>query len=400
MEMSAFFSPDTSGVALQRAVENGVSFIDAYAPSVESWSGCTPWHEPCVGCSVAYTRQNEEHVFFRALLNAAARGVRVRLLTNKFDSVRECKNAVTMLTYFSKIFEVRTYATTTFQHSKVMIVDECVAISSVNWSKSSFIENREAGVLMCSAAEGSDDIVGVSSYMRTVFDYDWALADIWTPPNELSTSDLALIRNSSYLEPFPLPKHNISEPHFVPELRRTLVPGNKVTVNVGPDAASTALYHELASTQSTLDIYTYQITDEVFAKFIVELSKRLGRVRVILSRAIFMDEDRFDSIRIVDQMRNESQGRIEFLSSPHFYRYAHLKIWVRDGKTVGLSTGNFSPSDIPPIHPYPPFRDPAWRSINRDFNVVVSDVNFTKQFSELITGDGAHFKAYTKPSKF
>jgi hypothetical protein len=65
-----------------------------------------------------------------------------------------------------------------------------------------------------------------------------------------------------------------------------------------------------------------------------------------------------------------------------------------------VSTGNFSPSDIPPIHPYPPFHDPAWHSINRDFNVVISDVKSAKQFSELIAGDGAHFNAYTKPTKF
>lgn len=406
MTLSAFFSPDTSAVALRRAVEGATRAIDVYSPSIESWSGCAPRRASCVGCSAAYTRQNEEQVLFRALLNAAARGVRVRLLTNKFDGTRECEGTVSMLSYFSEVFEVKTYATTTFQHAKVIIIDDCVALSSVNWSKSSFIENREAGVLMCAAAAAAVDFAAadsVSSYMRTVFDYDWTLGETWTPPNALSASDLAIIRNASYLEPFPLPKHNITEPHFVPSYSRTLIPGDKVALSVGPDAASTALYHELGNAKSTLDIYTYQITDDVFAKFINELSRRV-RVRVILSRAIFMDEDRYESIRVVDRLRETSDGRITFFSSPHFYRYAHLKIWVRDGASesavVGVSTGNFSPSDIPPIHPYPPFHDPAWRSINRDFNVVISDVKFAKQFSELIAGDGAHFNVYTKPTKF
>jgi len=334
-------------------------------------------------------------VFFRALLNAANRGVRVRLLTNAFDDVRECRDGVSMLTYFSQVprIEVKTYATTTFQHAKVLVVDDCVAVSSVNWSKSSFIENREAGILMCGSA-------GVVEYATTVFDFDWHLGRSWMPPNALSRSDIALMRNASYLAPFALPKHNITEPHYVPRLVSIGVRGDAVSLNVAPDTASTALYDELSHTHETLDVYTYQITDDVFARFLITLSERVA-IRVALSRAIFMDEDRRASTIVVEQIRAESKGRIEFFTSPHFYRYAHLKIWIRDRDTVGLSTGNFSPSDIPsPIHPFPPFGDPAWRAINRDFNVVVRDRTFANEFQRLFDGDREHFERYRAPSKF
>lgn len=96
-------------------------------------------------------------MLFRELLNARRdRGVRVRVLTNTFDDERTCAGKVSPLGFLAMTAEVATYRTTTFQHAKIIIVDgERTAISSVNWSKGSFLANREAGVVLSSSKEAA-----------------------------------------------------------------------------------------------------------------------------------------------------------------------------------------------------------------------------------------------------
>ena len=44
-------------------------------------------------------------------------------------------------------------------------------------------------------------------------------------------------------------------------------------------------------------------------------------------------------------------------SSPHFFRYAHLKVLIVDDERVVVATGNLSPSDLP--FPIPRGFEPA-----------------------------------------
>jgi phosphatidylserine/phosphatidylglycerophosphate/cardiolipin synthase-like enzyme len=358
-------------------------------------------------------RDEEEFVLFRDLLNAKARGVRVRVLTNKFDGVRECAGTVSVLTYMSRAFEVRTYATTTFQHAKVLIADRNVtSVSSVNWSKTSYLENREAGVVIHD--------VGVAEFASDVFEYDWAVADAWTPPPTPGISrdddDMMKNANKSTLTPFAVPRRNISEPHYEPPLvnfgEPMSVPGSRVRVSVSPDCAARTVMDAMLQANSTLDVYTYQLTDPLFASILSKLiTKTPGvRVRFLMSRAVFGDEDREQSIRIVDALQRAVAGNhhaVEFRSSPHFYRYAHLKIMIvnaddtNENSLVILQTGNLSPSDLPfPVVPFVPFGRLGWRSINRGFQIIIRDDAVAKYFANLFNGDYQYAACYKPPSKF
>ena len=396
-KVTVFTSPETSGDVARAVVEGAARTLDVYTPSVESWSGCSRRSASCVGCEPGYLTANETFVLFRDLINAANRGVRVRLLTNEFDDARECAGKMSALSYLSLVFEVRTYRTTTFQHAKVLIADgETVSISSVNWSRGAFLENREAGV----AIEKSP---GAAQYVSRVYSYDWSVAEPWVAPNTgISDDDIKRIRDGRFLQPFEIERRNISEPHYEawPLGDPVVVSEDAIDISVSPDAgAATMMEFINVSTHSSLDVYTYQITDDRFADAIVALAlDRNVRVRILLSRAIYSDRDRRLSTLVVDRMRRTAKGKIMFLSSPHFYRYAHLKVMISDGTAVAVSTGNLSPSDLPfPVHPFPPHE----ASINRDFEVIIRNGDVVERFARLFEGDlelGA--TPYRRPSKF
>lgn len=395
--LTPFFSPDTSADASASLVREARESVDVFAPAVESWSGCGATKSGCAGCAPDRVRANEAFVLFRELLNAAHRGVRVRLLTNRFDSVRECAGAVSVLSYFAENFDVRTYTSTTFMHAKAMIVDNNVtAISSVNWSKSSYLENREAGVVARSKS--------VAEFAGEVFEYDWSVAEVWRMPanDGISEDEIQRMKSSEWLEPFPIPSRNISAPHYSPKkLRETWCKGAAVKVSVSPDAGAATML-EAMNASATLDIYTYQITDDFFASRLLKLADAGVIVRIVLSRAIFSDVDRKLSASLVDKMRENE--KIVFRSSPRYYRYAHLKIMIvdrgREGERVVLATGNLSPSDLPlPVRPFLPLHK-GGASINRDFEIVMHDANIVEQFQNLFDGDMAYTSPYRRPSKF
>ena len=395
--LTAFFSPDTSADASASLVREAKESVDVFAPAVESWSGCGAGKTGCAGCAPDRVRASEAFVLFRELLNAAHRGVRVRLLTNRFDDVKECIGAVSVTSYFSENFDVRTYTSTTFMHAKAMIVDGNVtAISSVNWSKSSYLENREAGVVARSKS--------VAKFAGEVFEYDWSVAEVWRMPanDGISEDEIRRMKSSEWLEPFPIPSRNISAPHYSPKKQReTWCKGAAVKVSVSPDAGAMTMLEAMNATTS-LDVYTYQITDDFFATRLLKLADDGVIVRIVLSRAIFSDVDRKLSTSLVDKMRENK--KIVFRSSPRFYRYAHLKIMIvdrgRDSERVALATGNLSPSDLPlPVRPFIPCQK-GGAAVNRDFEIVMHDANIVEQFQNLFDGDMAYTSPYRRPSKF
>eukprot|EP01138_Halocafeteria_seosinensis_P014751 gb/GECG01015059.1/.p1 GENE.gb/GECG01015059.1/~~gb/GECG01015059.1/.p1 ORF type:complete len:138 (+),score=7.10 gb/GECG01015059.1/:1-414(+) len=78
-------------------------------------------------------------------------------------------------------------------------------------------------------------------------------------------------------------------------------------------------------------------------------------------------------------------------ATPSYYDFSHQKYWIVDGKRLGLSTGNWSPTDYPDDisgnGTYPPFPDKDWQPVNRDFNVEVTNPEIVKVFQDTFTND-------------
>ena len=224
--------------------------------------------------------------------------------------------------------------------------------------------------------------------------HEWA-----TPTDGIDDDDIRMMRNATRLEPFPLPSSNRS--HYVP--KRASYVAN-VAVATSPDAGATVVREALLSTRHSLRIYTYQITDVDIADVILDLIReRDVRVSMVLSRAIFMDSDRTASTKVVEYMRENARGNgtMSLRSSPHFFRYAHLKVLIVDDERVVVATGNLSPSDLP--FPIPRSFEPAsdsGRPVNRDFEVVIDDRRAANAFRLLFEGDSRDSTAYKPPTKF
>ena len=182
---------------------------------LRSWIYCTDYKEECegcTGCSVEKQR-NETFPVFPALLNAIhQRGVQIRIITNNF-TIPACPGNITPFDWLVlNNVQVRFYTTTTFQHAKYIVIDKGAktAVSSVNWSYTSFLRNREAGVILenctCSAI----------TFYQSVFEYDWDNGMDYVITQTYSPSEMKIITDPAYM-PYTIPGKDV-EGGFVTQL--------------------------------------------------------------------------------------------------------------------------------------------------------------------------------------
>ena len=109
-------------------------------------------------------------------------------------------------------------------------------------------------------------------------------------------------------------------------------------------------------------------------------------VTVLVSHSIY---DSTDSKLAQTCYKTMYSGGMKIRKAPSFFRFSHLKMFVVDGKTVGLSSGNFSPTDYPEGSSFPPFGQSGWQSVNRDSNVLIENLDLVRQFTNVMDADWA-----------
>lgn len=81
------------------------------------------------------------------------------------------------------------------------------------------------------------------------------------------------------------------------------------------------------------------------------------------------------------------------------YEFSHQKYWIVNGKRLGLSTGNWSPTDFPDKatddHVYPPYGEPNWQDVNRDFQVAVEEPELVGIFQKTFVEDSQRGRWWT-----
>ena len=193
--------------------------------------------------------QNESFPLFPALLNAVHRnGIKVRLITNNYTQPT-CSGMVAPLDWFQlNGINVRFYRTTTFMHSKVMIVDKGrrTLVSSVNWSYTSFMKNREAGVVLddCSCA-------AIDLY-QSVFEHDWEMSIEYQFTTDFTSHTKAFITDTTQMNVV------MPSPANIPGAYVTMLKKySDVTVVSGytsPDNALDTVMASLDTVQSSLQV--------------------------------------------------------------------------------------------------------------------------------------------------
>ena len=267
-----------------------IAFTALHCPisGFDSWSNCTPF-EGCIGCSIEDQR-NEAFPVFPALLNAVhRRKLTVRILTNDYNS-RTCAGKIAPLDWlFLNGVEVRYYTSTTFMHAKYMMIDKGkkTSVSSVNFSYTSFMENREAGVVLLGACSAA------INFYSSMFESDWNQGLNYTVTNHYNSSEMNAIT-----DPSPMPVHIPSPPH---------IPGAYVTslhtyssvylrkVYTAPDFARDIIFDTLAKTQASFYLMIYQVTDEGLCEQLLAMHNKGIDVRLLVSDRIYGDKDRMEA---------------------------------------------------------------------------------------------------------
>ncbi len=333
---------------------------------MKSWDTCTHYSAECggkcIGCTVE-DQFNEDFPVFPALVNAVHKNnVTIRFLTNDF-SVPTCDNMVTPMDWMHLIgMQIHYYKTTTFQHAKFMIIDHGrkVLISSVNFSKTSFTKNREAGVIL------SDCSCSATKLYQQVFDSDWNTGYNYSVTNKMNKKDIDTIRSKKLLPP------GDKGPFIVPGAFVTKMSTVKdVSILKGytaPDNARDTFMNGLDDVKSSLKVHIYQITDTgicsklqdmfnnginvtlLVGSYIVGYNDyKLAQVYLTILLFVFMNAYcRCIQLTLFSFLsQKECYGKLydagmndHIQKSYSKFSFSHQKYWIADDSVVHLSTGD------------------------------------------------------------
>lgn len=378
VSVTSFFSPDHSVDTLTKLIESAKISVDIGIPSWSSWSNCTPFNSGG-GCSFEEQRNGEEFPVFQALLNALHRGVKVRILTNNVEQW-PTTGSVYPLSFLSVAgATVKYYTSTTFYHAKYIMVDgDEAAISSVNFSYTSFMENREAGVVLSGSS-------AISSYLLKVFNDDWNNAVAW-PVQNYNQSDVNIAKDKSNV-PVVIPSPKYFSGAYVSSVKTVDTTVDEISVYASPDFAFEQITQVLNSSKSSIDIYIYQVTDGGFCEVLSSLAQNGITVTILASNRIFSKPDWEAAQKCYGQM--SSAGVSIYVTAEDMYSYSHQKYIIVDDESVTMSTGNLGSSDYPSHSTFPPYGQSGWSNTNRDLTVMVRNSQVVANFKTVYTNDFA-----------
>lgn len=207
------------------------------------------------------------------------------MVVNDFSGTT-CDNMTTPLDWlYLNNIDIRHYKSTTFQHSKFMIADggKRVLVSSVNFSKTSFTRNREAGVIL------TDCNCPLMDMYQKVFDSDWnegyeyALTSTYNKDlKTYITADRQL--RISETGPYPV------DGAFVTSMND--YKGEKVTLGyTSPDHGRDTFMNGLESVKESLIVHIYQITDSGICDKLLDMHKNGINVTLLVGSYIVSRSD-------------------------------------------------------------------------------------------------------------
>eukprot|EP01027_Heterolobosea_sp_BB2_P012678 GEZU01018347.1.p1 GENE.GEZU01018347.1~~GEZU01018347.1.p1 ORF type:complete len:132 (-),score=35.43 GEZU01018347.1:50-445(-) len=106
-------------------------------------------------------------------------------------------------------------------------------------------------------------------------------------------------------------------------------------------------------------------------------------VKIFVSNVIYSEPDWETSQTCYSQLYNA--GLVVKKSCRHCLTYSHQKFWIMDGESVMISTGNWSPTDVPDGSSdlYPPYGSSGWRQTNRDYTLAVTSKDVVRVFETV-----------------
>jgi len=390
ISLNPFFAPDHSMEQMMQVIQKAKESIDISIPSFASWIRCSypQKDKKCIGCSAQHLIEKESFSVFQALHNALHRGIKVRILTNDFND-KLCEDSMDLLAYLQVAGATVSYFNQlSFTHSKYIAIDrKTVIVSSINFSRTSIMSNREAGIII----ENSPQVV---AYTQSVFEWDLTHGYVKDLP-KYPQADLDLIKNTKHIDVVIPPPYDFKYCNASSPKPAAIVGIADVSIIVSPDYAFDAIAEfQKASTSFYLSVY--QITESQLVDALIDMKKKNPNLdmKIFVSREIYGEDDQALALQCYNKLYEN--GIIVRLSHKYCMFYSHQKYWVVDQRVVFMSTGNWSPTDYPlPPYVFPAFGDPEWRKTNRDFTVRIENSPHTLQrFMDLFVQDyeqGSHY---------
>lgn len=189
-------------------------------------------------------------------------------------------------------------------------------------------------------------------------------------------------------------------PATAPALVRTQLKNATVTANVSPDAGFKTLSNFLAGTRRSLVVGMYDFTSgPILQAFIADLdgTKRLRMVLDNPAPNATRDQTDLQTVQSLDSALGarakiaRALVRTDIFASEWLFPYAyHIKVIVRDGDTVWLSSGNLNNSNQPD-----PSRPP--NTEDRDWHLIIADKGLAQTFSAYLDYDFTEAMKYQSP---
>jgi phosphatidylserine/phosphatidylglycerophosphate/cardiolipin synthase-like enzyme len=327
-------------------------------------------------------RKSEAFPLFSALLNAIHRGVHVRILTNFYHTFDK-PGLIDPLSFLCVAGAECTYfRTVTFLHTKYVQVDSASAIiSSVNYDYTSFMSNREAGVIVNGA-----DFQPILKTLTTYFELDLAAGAPWAV-NKYNASVMAVINDPTPV-PVVIPAPREHKGAYISHMTPVSGTFTDVLVVGNPDNAWDAVHADLQAVTSSIDVFIYQITSDAFCDALATLNSKGVTVTLLVSERIYDETDYYLAKACYTKLYQA--GLTIRKTEPYQFEFSHQKFWVLDKKTVWLSSGNWGETDFPSNGDtsFPPFGEAnGWRNTNRDHTIRLTNVDLAASFLNLMQED-------------
>lgn len=178
----------------------------------------------------------------------------------------------------------------------------------------------------------------------------------------------------------------------------------KVTLHVGPERSWSTLSEFLSETRRELISSIYEFHAAHIADAIEEQLDEGAKMKLVMARQSRdprsgnIPRGDFDRSRRFEQWERDFQNRFDRIFVPTgngglVATSYHIKVTVRDGKTVWLSSGNWKRSSQPNIDD-DQLNDPrvTSRAGNREWHVILENDTLAKRFRNHILADFDHSK--------
>lgn len=353
MSITPIFSPDNSESLLISLIDNAT--IKLYIEQMYIY------YEP------------EISEILQAIINAHGRGVEVKVIVG--DGNLESGETAENLTNYGIPVRVSVqdagngnYFDT--MHNKGVISDDCVLISSINWSPTSITANREAGLIVESSM--------VADYYEMIFDYDWVASEIY---DDLIHFDTYIPSSSN--ENSVLNQHYQTNEFASPTTFRGQF---DVDVMVSPDNCFEILENALLNAQESIFISVYTLSSPYLLEALRDCIAAGLDVRLLLEQNQFSSyEKKYNrhtlyNLTEIGVNGNSALGR--WAAAGGEFTYQHCKYAIIDNETLIISSGNWSRASCPKP------QDDGDVDGNRDWwiliNNKVSEVQTPVEWTDLL----------------